>query len=196
MEIKPTTSLFHDTRREKSDETYPVKLRLTLKGKRRYFSIPNVSVSKSDFEKLTDKHIPREKTLKTKRSDVLEFKHEADEYIRECKIFSFTSFNQEFIKKRSPGKLPNDVFVFFESYIADLNSEDRLNTAESYFYALKSLKEFNKGKVLPFENIDQKFLSRYESKKLASGYSITSIGIWLRSLRAIINLGIVEGGDR
>lgn len=193
MNIKPTTSLYLDTRREKSDKTYPVKLRLTLKGQRRYFSVPNVSLDESDFEKLTHKNLPREKTLKKTRSEVLEFKHEADEYIRNCKIFSFTSFNEEFIKKRLPGELPNDVFAFFEFYIEELNKESRLGTAESYFYALKSFKKFHKAKVLPFENIDQKFLSKYERTKLASGYSLATIGIYLRNLRAIINLGIVQG---
>ncbi len=192
MESKPTTSLFLDTRRIKTDETYPIKLRITLKGNRRYFSVPNISLTESDFIKVTGKDIPSEKTLKKKRTDALDFKHQADEYIRNTKRFTFESFNHEFIKKRLPEQLPNDVFAFFKAYVEELNGEGRLNTADSYHYSLKSFQKFYKGKTLPFENVDHKFLSRYESKRLASGDSIATIGIRLRCLRAIINLGIAD----
>lgn len=191
--IKPTTSLFLDTRRKKSDSTFPVKLRLTYKGIRKYYAIFNISLSESDYLKVIGQKIPREKQLKQIRKDALDFKHQADEFINLSPGFTFQSFNHKFIKKGSNDHLPNDAFAYFIAYIDELKEESRLNTCMSYQYALKSLKEFNKGKTLPFESIDQRFLTKYENQMLSAGYSITSIGMWLRSLRAIINLAIRKG---
>lgn len=185
---KPVTSIFLDTRREKKDKTYPVKLRITFHRKRKYYSITKKSLTESDFEKVMgDK--PRGNFRKT-RLELDEFKHDADEVIRKMDAFTFEQFELNFFKKTSQ---PDDVFSFFDSYIEELESEDRLNTAESYSYAKKSIQDFCSCAKLSFDRISVEFLEKYEKQMLQDDKSISTIGIYLRSLRTIINLAIKKG---
>jgi site-specific recombinase XerD len=185
---KPITSLYLDSRRIKIDNTFPVKLRVTFQRKRKYYSILKESLSKEDFEKVMgDK--PRG-SYRTIRYKLDESKHDADEVIKNLKTFSFDKFEQEFFKST---KTPDDVFSYYDMYIAEVKAEDRINTAESYTYSKKSLQEFCNCKKLDFDRITASFLEKYEKAMLKKGSSITTIGIYLRCLRTIVNMAIKKG---
>ena len=81
---KPITSIYLDSRRIKTDNTFPVKLRVTFQRKRKYYSILKESLSKEDFEKVMgDK--PRG-SYRTIRYKLDESKHDADEVIKNLKV--------------------------------------------------------------------------------------------------------------
>jgi len=191
MNIIPNTKIFLDERRALSKGIYPIKLKVTFKRTRRYYSIFNLSATKMEFAKITGLNIPKEKTLKKIYFQVNKFKREADQYLSDVKEFSFDRFRDEFIKSGLQDE-DADVFSYFDDYITKLKDEGRLNTADSYSYAKKRLQEFYKHKKLPFGKINQSFLEDLEKEMLAD-YSITSIGIWLRSLRTIINIALKNG---
>ena len=75
--------------------------------------------------------------------------------------------------------------VAFGDYIKILEARERIGTSESYFSALMSLLRFRK--QLRLEDITEQFLYAYEGWMRSDGNSDTTIGIYLRNLRAIIN---------
>ncbi len=185
---KPTTSIFLDTKRVKQDGTYPIKLRVTFHRKRKYYAILNESLTKNDFSKVMgEKPRGNFRKIRLKYDDV---KHEADEVIKNLKPFSFEKFELELFNKTSE---PDDVFSFYDQYIKELKGEGRISTAESYSYSKKSIQDFCLSSKLSFDRITKEFLDKYETKMIKNGYSITTIGIYLRSLRAIVNIGIKKG---
>jgi integrase/recombinase XerD len=76
--------------------------------------------------------------------------------------------------------------VAYGEYIKLLELQERIGTSESYFSALMSLLKFKKH--LRLEDITVPFLYKYEHWFLSQGRSITTVGIYIRTIRAIINL--------
>lgn len=76
--------------------------------------------------------------------------------------------------------------VAFGEYIKVLEAQDRIGTSEAYFFSLMNLLKFRK--MLRFEDITVQFLYEFEKWMLSRNKSYTSIGIYIRNLRAIINL--------
>lgn len=78
------------------------------------------------------------------------------------------------------------VAVAYGEYIKLLETQERIGTSEGYFSALMSLLRFRS--MLRFEDVTVLFLYEYERWMLARECSITTVGIHVRTLRAIINL--------
>ncbi|MEZ5196424.1 MAG: site-specific integrase [Bacteroidales bacterium] len=185
---KAITSIYLDTRRVKTDDTYPVKLRVTFQRKRKYYSILKESLSTEDFHKvMADK--PRG-NLRSIRYKLDEAKHDADEVIKNLKTFSFDKFEQDYFESTNGS---DDVFSYYDAYIAEVKAEGRINTAESYTYSKKSLQKFCNCNTLDFDRITASFLEKYEKAMIKKGKSLTTIGIYLRCLRTIVNVALKKG---
>lgn len=76
----------------------------------------------------------------------------------------------------------------YEELIAKLRVQNRIGTADSYKTILNSSKRFKTG--LRFEEVNDVFLYKFENWMLEKGKSITTVGIYLRSLRAVFNEAI------
>ncbi len=64
-----------------------------------------------------------------------------------------------------------------------------IGTANSYKDSLSSFKKFWKSDYLSIEDVDVKFLKKYEKWMLETrGNSVTTVGIYLRNLRTVFNL--------
>ncbi|MBI2285142.1 MAG: site-specific integrase [Bacteroidetes bacterium] len=83
------------------------------------------------------------------------------------------------------------VAMAFGEYIKVLESQDRIGTCENYFSGLRSLLTFRPN--LRFEDISPAFLYAYEKWMLSKNNSYTTIGIYVRVLRAIFNIEIQDG---
>lgn len=81
--------------------------------------------------------------------------------------------------------------IAFGEYIKILELQGRIGTSESYFTSLNSLLSFKR--YLRFEDITKQFLYEYEKWMADKGVSMTTVGIYLRNLRAIYNIEIAEG---
>ena len=146
-----------------------------------------IYLSEEDWEKVMGQR-PKEK-LKEIKFKLVEYEKLAEEIISEIekkgRAFSFDLFESEFIALGEE----TSVFALFNSIIRDLESEERIGTAISYRNALNALKKFRNNKDLLFADLTVTFLKdfeRYMRKKL----SVTSIGIYMRSLRTIYNRAI------
>jgi integrase len=185
-----TTAIIHDKRVQRKDETYSVKLRITFNRTQKYYPI-NVYLTEKEWGK-----VHSEKPRKTYKDHLLYFNEvelKARTIIKDLHPFSFSSFEKSFNQKPRANQ---DVFSAFETYIEYLSKEDRVSTAESYTCALNSLKKRQKSKhrkKLNFWDVTPDWLKDYEKWMLEEGRSRTTIGIYLRSLRTILNNAISEG---
>jgi integrase len=83
-----------------------------------------------------------------------------------------------------------DVYGLYDSVIHKRNESGNIGTALNYQCSRNSLKRYKS--KLQFSDITVDFLNNYEKWLLDHGKSISTVGIYLRPLRAIINIAIDE----
>ena len=183
--MKPLLTLIHDTRRAKSNGKYPVKLRVTFNRKQKYYPT-SVDLSEIEWQKI---HAPRvSKELNDLKMQAYGVLAKGQQICDDLKLFSFPIFeNRLYTVRSSSGNLES----LYNSYISQLEKEDRISTAKSYQCSLNSLKEFKPR--LNLEDITSDFLKQYEKWLLNKGNSLTTVGIYLRPLRALFNEAISTG---
>jgi len=196
----PTTAIILDTRAEKKDQTYPIKLRVTYNRISRFYGIvieipdedPIDSLTEKEFEKVMLKH-PRDR-FKEIRSKLRIIEHQASEIIKKIKPFSFDAFSSKF--NTNAGE-PANIFYHYEQVVKNLKKNDQLGNASNYELSLKSFKKYithakgiNPTKLL-FSDITPVWLSKYERYMVSElERSRTTVGMYLRTLRSIFNMAI------
>ena len=108
--------------------------------------------------------------------------NKANKIFENLTVFTFDAFENAFFESRD---INTSVSYAFDKYIESLMLQDRIGTAESYGNAKNSLESYKKN--LEFADITPDFLDKYESWMLENKRSISTVGIYLRSLRAIFN---------
>jgi len=183
----PTTGIHLDRRRE-TKEGYPVKLRVTFYRQPRYFDTGQ-RLSANEFQRLSELN-PRGdlKEIKVKLS-VCEKK--AEKIINDLgEQFSFEKFKELYFSKSKQ----TDLIALFTDYINKLDESGRAGTASSYQNARNSFINFiGKSKKKTFMSITTDWLEKYQKAMESKNKSLTTIGIYTRSLRTIYNLAIGDG---
>ena len=172
-----------DTRRVLKDGTFPVKLRLTYLRQRKYF-LTTYNLTSDEFAK-TQVEKPKGK-YKELQVAFQAIEQKAINVIDKLSEFDFDTFEKKFLNVSTR----NDVFAAFSEQILQLSKEGRAGTADAYKCALKSLQTFHKKKVLLYSTVTPDFLGHYEQWMIDKGKSLTTVGIYLRSLRALFNSAI------
>jgi integrase len=187
--IKPkaTTSIYLDKRIEKKGGLYPVKIRVTHKRKSRLYGT-KYSLTKKEFKKAASGKGSNE--LKDTWLELGKLEKKAIKTIERMEVFSFDEFTERFKQTSING---NDVYASFEKKIDELKSEEKLKTSYTYECALNSIKKYRKERTLQYSQITMKFLKEYEKWMVEQGNSITTVGIYLRNLRHLMNNAIREG---
>lgn len=183
--MKPIIKIILDERREKSSKKYPVKLRLTFNRKQMYHPL-GIDLTIDEFEKMMANTCPR--NLREIKMAVNEFEIKANNIINNLPDFSFRLFDIKFYAKNRNAA---DIYAFFEDKISKLEKEGKYGSATSYRCTMVSLKKFRQN--LSFKEIGEDLLAEFEKWHLDKGNSITTVGIYLRTLRAIFNDAIDDG---
>tara|TARA_R110002020_G_scaffold150915_5_gene327805 strand:+ start:1240 stop:2529 length:1290 start_codon:yes stop_codon:yes gene_type:complete len=190
-------SLYLDTRREKKNGLYPVKIRV-YDG-----STKKVKLYSTDYdmdEKLFEKVVfpvkgqrlsDEEKAIRSALDELLYF---YSTKVQKMQYFTFEAFDNSITIKS--GEI-TDAFFQYETYIKELREYGRVSTASSYQLSMQSLKAYllyKTGKEvnkLLFHDITVKFLNSYEAWMVEKkGRTATTVGIYLRGLRVIFNRAI------
>ena len=180
------TAIILDTRKIKNDNTYPVKLRITFEKKQKYYLTPfNFSVN--DFEKIMFGKRLSDKEKVVKKA-ITGFENKAIDIIKNIPLFSWEIFEKHFFTNKGAKDSVN--FAFAE-YANKLREAGRVGTAVSYECAQNSLNKFSPD--TKFVDVTPEFLHKYERWMLDNGNSITTVGIYLRSLRTLFNNAIADG---
>ena len=172
------------------DPIYPIKLRVTFARKQRYYPLDVSAVSKVDWEKIQS----GQRMSKSQREvfhTIREYEGRAIEITDTLHPFSFHAFDTRWKSSAMPTHSSKSFQAVFKEYIEDLRRAGRASTTSSYQCAFNSLTSFSKN--LAWNDLTPEFLEEYEAYMREEGKSQNTIGIYLRSLRAVINYGIANG---
>lgn len=185
---KVFVSLFLDASRPNSVGKCLVKLNIYQKPhKKRYATIHHLSPE--EWEKINSKNL-RDEELKEIRSKLQTLKSKAEKVVEKIVPFSFIAFEENFYADVQDPK--NTMLKqWFDDYIQKLRANDQVGTAISYQTTINSINSFKKN--LQIHDITPGFLQGYERYLLNDGKSVSTVGIYMRQLRTIINLAISGG---
>lgn len=183
--LEAVVSIYLDEIRPKINGKCSVKIKVTYNRKRKYFATGK-DLTPEDFKQT---FFGERKTDKQKENKIYieEQEAKANAIIKNLSAFTFEAFEESFLEERNTR---NSVSFAFDKYIEQLKLEDRLGTAVSNECAKNSLEAFKKD--LTFAEINKDFLQKYENWMLKNGKSKTTVGIYLRTLRAIYNLQNID----
>lgn len=178
-------SFFLDASRPNSEGKCLVKLNIYQKpNKKRYAT--KLHATKAEWGKIISPKL-RDTDLKAIKQELSKIEARAEKIIANLNPFSFVSFEEDFFNK-SNASHSNTLKYWFEKYIAKLNQSGQIGTSISYKTTLNSLNDFRKN--LSLHDITANFLQEYENHLIEHSKSMSTVGIYMRQLRAIINQAI------
>lgn len=181
-----TIATMLDDRKANKKGSFPVKIRVTYKRIRKYYSTgihltvgewKILPTGKSRVLKETRESI--ENSFSLVRSNV--------ETIAEKGGFSFDTLNVRL--GRGTGDTVNSAL---KARIANLKSEEKISTMQLSEYLLKSLEIFS-SRNIDFEAITVDWLKKYERHLLSSEKSYTTISMQMRIIRTLMNQAKRDG---
>lgn len=183
---RPSFSIILDKRTTNADGLFPLKLRVTFDRNSRLYSVGHF-ISEENFEKMNSSKL-RDEKVKDIRVESQNLKNRAEEISRKIEQFNWEEFKSLLFPDHKVEKDKSLVATLFNDYVSTLKSEGRVSTYQSYQTTLNSLENFKSN--LKWSEITKEFLNQYEKKMLQEGRSLTTVGIYLRSLRAIYNIAV------
>lgn len=179
----------------KSNGKFPVRLRVFVSNPRKQKLYPTAfDFTEKEFESIWETN-KRRKEYKGTRLKLQAIENKANEVAGKIIPFAFTQFEKKLFRKKGDGV---KIAYHYKERIADYKKQNRISTADSYNCSEKALKKFVKEGNKNYNNltlldIDKNWLLDFEHFMKNSGRSITTVGIYLRPLRAIFNKAIEEG---
>lgn len=189
--MKATVNIQLDKRSVKKDNTHPVALLVYFNGKKKRYSLKK-SFSTADFEKLMSPRL-RDNELRKERDEMDKMQARAAAIcVRLGANFSFLEFETLFLGVAAvTPQEKQDVYQAFDTYVAQLREQKRIGTAVAYHTAKRALQGY--APTLLFGQVTPDFLNGFERYMLDRKKSITTVGIYLRSLRTIMNTAKWQG---
>ena len=191
----------------------PVRLCITHNRQRRFFSIKE-KVKNDDWCFISEDDI-KKTFITSPRGKYRDIKFEYDRIVQEAKdivnnmpVFSFGKFEHEFFNITSSW---DNIFSAMVDHIQTLKSDGRFGYASSFESTLRAVKEFHTGKTLTYSNrvkvetrykdyisgkklhfidITPTWLTRFEKWQIDQGRARTTIAIYMRNIRVLVNLAI------
>ncbi len=193
-QTKPTTSIYHDTRKAKNSDQYPVKLRITFNRTTKYYST-NIKLTREQF---IGAYLDAKPKISFKELSIRlrAIQSKAETIIDDMPYFSFEDFERMYFGAR---RKRNSILDLFEEYMEKLTSEGSIKTAETYGVSKRSLLLFLKDKYsgkqdIVFSDIKPDLFHKYENWMVKEkGKSLNTVGIYLRCVRCILNWAIDRG---
>ena len=154
-------------------------------NKRRYKT--KFHATKEEWEKINSPKL-RDTQLKKIKQGLAAIESKAEKIISKLNPFSFVAFEEMYFNKNLTTSNNKDLKYWFEEYINQLSQSGQIGTAMLYKATLNSINIFKPN--LSLQDITPVFLQDYENYMVANGRSISTVGIYMRQLRAIINQAI------
>ncbi|MGH2644642.1 MAG: tyrosine-type recombinase/integrase, partial [Chitinophagaceae bacterium] len=170
-----------------------IKLRVTYKGGRHYYSC--IYSATSEEWKQINSEAAKGKLRKIK-NEIGQWEIRAQKTSEQISPFSFSQFEDLFLEKKLDRETDSriregDIKQMYEDYIGELIENEQIGTASNYQCAINSFLKFKKN--LTLKDITVIFLKAYEKWMEKQGKSKTTISMYLRTLRTILNLAKFNG---
>ncbi len=183
-------SITLDKRREKKNGKYPVKLRVFTPQPRKQKLYPTkFEFTEEEFKSIWLSKKPKNED-KPNRTRMRIIEEKAQEIADKLEYFSFEAFEEIMFPKYGKGE--KDVVFYYKKAIEQYKRNRQIGTASNYQYSLKSLLEYSQTGNLDFSTITPQWLKDFENHLLTNKKSQTTIGMYLRPLRAIFNTAISD----
>lgn len=184
---RPTVAAYLDVRGVKRSGKYPVKIRVTFftagKWVQKYYPT-GVDLSKPEWGQVLKGSVRGE--LRKARTRILEKEAEANEIIGTTPFITIDTFDAFFTGKRTRSAMLRPLF---EEVIARMDANGQVSSAGVYRNTLNHLIKYG-GEGLTLNVIDRDFLVGFEQAMKREGKSISTVGFYTRSLRAVFNMAI------
>lgn len=175
-----------DTRKANKNSDYPVKIRVTYRRIRKYY-VTGKALTSAEWDALPT---TKSKAASETRGDIqLSF----DIIKRTVQgLITEGAFSFDLLNIRLGRSLTNTLNSAFAGKISELGNEDRIGTKIYYECALSSVEKFA-GKQIPFTLVTPDWLRSYEKWMLQQKMSYSTVGMYMRAIRAMINLAKDSG---
>ena len=172
--------------REKKNGLFPVCLVVYYNGaKRRYRT--SVDLTEDQWKKIKSPKL-RDEDLKEKRADIQNFIRKAEIAGKKLHEFTFEAFEEEYFKKKQINTVDISFKDCTKGFMDEKASEWSIKTTLMYETILTTVGNFSP--KLRMRGITPDFLRQYEKHLASENKSISTIGIYLRQIRAICNYAI------
>jgi len=178
--------LAHSSRKSKIDGKQPVQLRIIHNRRPKYYTLP-YSVYKEDFLKIFNGQVRGE--LHDLRIKLLDIEGKASDIINSLDPFSFTQFEIRLFRPRSE---QNNVYRYLQAEIDSAKDTARISSMSMVECSMNSFKAFNRRQNFTFNDITVEWLQTYE-RHMTRNNSPSTIGMYLRCLRAVFNKAVKDG---
>lgn len=175
-----TVSTFFDKRRFVDVNKYPIKIRVRYKRDRRDYPTGE-KVTEDEWEKLPD---TKSVTLLGVRREIQASFKIIDDIVLD--LFNADSFTFDALNIRLSKGMSYTLNTAFKAKISHLESEGRVGTQQYYDISLKNIAAYG-GDNIKFSDITPDWLRRYEKHLLKGGKTYTTVGMYMRAIRTIIN---------
>jgi len=187
---KATTAIILEERKPLKDGRFPVKLRVTYKRIRKYYTLKDLknnslAMTRNEFTRVMGSR-PRDK-YKVNALHLAALEKKGIDIIDKLPLFTFEAFERKYFSISTDEA---DLFSALKTTTNDLRKEGRISTAVTYDCTLNSLKEYTGKEAMLFENVDSPFLNEYEKWMIGQENSLTTVGIYLRNVRTSFNKAI------
>ena len=175
-----TVAVILDKTHPKKNGLFPVRIRVTYRRNRQYYPTGK-DMTPEEWERMPTTKGRELKAIRESITNSFDIIRTTVEELATAGGFSFDALN-----KRLKGGMSDTVNTAFRAKIDDLRTSDRIGSMFAYDNVLKGLERFKGGRI-PFAAVTVDWLRRYERFLLDEGKSWTTIGIHMRTLRAILN---------
>ena len=181
-----SAALILDKRSTKKDGTSPVKVRIIFnRTNKKLYSIGH-DATDDDWERIT-KTTPRERRLVDEKKAIYAFLAKAEAIIADLHNFNFVDFELQWFGTIKDKKSFADTITVL---VDRLKEEGRVTTATSYKALGSSIGKFKSN--IAFDEITHDFLTKYEAHLRREKKAEASIGIYMRTLRAVCKWAIKQ----
>lgn len=197
MQENRTITIIHDTRYDRGDGKYPLKLRIT-------FKLPREGKSKWVQKYITSDHyltVDEFKTLATTKDSILRsVRKDMEELKAKAESIKGYMTPESFMSTFTGSGNMNNVIDFMKMLKKQYYEADQVGMGHSFRDAISSFSDFvnptrkrarkqedEESVWLSFIEIDEDWLKRYEAWAKKRGNKINTIGIYLRNLRIAFN---------
>lgn len=181
-----TVSVMLDTRRTKLDGKCPVKIRVTYKRTRWYYSTGK-DLTQEEWNILPTSKV---RAIVSIRKDI----ESSYQIVRTAveELATAGGFTLEALNVRLKGATSDTINTAFRARMEALSKAQQVGNMLIYDNVLKGLERFA-GPRIHFESITVSWLEKYALFLREEGKSQTTIAIHLRTLRAILNIAKQQG---
>lgn len=191
MSREATISVILYVSKTLSNGEHPLMLRVTKEGKRKYISL-GLSCKPEWWD--IAKNVPKrshpdrlfledviDQKKKEYRTKILELRATDRAYTPEALVESVEQPRQTIT-----------VWSFFDEQVERLKKLSKLGNARAYQMTRDSLRNFHGKKDLLFQDVDVRFLNKYETWLRGRGLKDTSLSVYFRTLRALFSKAVEE----